>query len=108
MTEQAADQIAHLEMIITTLRRRKRVLDTQVAIYGKAATPAHLVLELEDLMRQLAHHEVELRRLRPGPFSMDAPYLGLLTFQEADTDRFFGRESLVTSLLDKIRNTAFL
>ncbi len=35
-------------------------------------------------------------------------YLGLVTIQEQDADRFFGRESLVTLLVDKLRRGRFL
>ena len=30
-----------------------------------------------------------------------SPYLGLITFQEADADRFFGREALIIDLVEK-------
>ncbi|MFN2591106.1 MAG: adenylate/guanylate cyclase domain-containing protein, partial [Actinomycetota bacterium] len=40
----------------------------------------------------------------PGP----APYKGLLRFDEADADRFFGRERVVAQLLREVRRQPFL
>ncbi|MEV6603081.1 NACHT and WD repeat domain-containing protein [Kutzneria sp. NPDC051319] len=37
------------------------------------------------------------------PAELRAPYLGLAAFQAADADRFFGREILVESLRDQVR-----
>ena len=37
-----------------------------------------------------------------------SPYLGLLTFQEADANHFFGREALVADLLAQARQAPFL
>lgn len=36
------------------------------------------------------------------------PYLGLVTFQPADADRFFGRDPLVADLVDKVTEHGFL
>jgi len=80
MADGASDEIAHLEQVIITLRRRQRVLETQHARFGEGAVPPHIVLELEDLVRDLAKAQAELRRLRPGPVHDSNPYLGLLTF----------------------------
>ena len=87
MADASPDDSAHLEQLIATLRRRRRVLETQRARYDAGAAPAYLVLELEDIARELGQHEAELRRLRPGPADAANPYLGLLTFQEADAEQ---------------------
>ena len=99
MSDGIADDILHLEQLAFTLRRRQRVLETQTISYGTLAVPAHLVLELEDVRRDLARILADLRRLHPGRSGNQAPYVGLLTFQETDTDRFFGRDLLVADLL---------
>src|SRR5262245_30190674 len=106
--DSTAEQIAHLEQLITTLRRRRRVLETQRAGYGPLAVPPHIEVELEDIVRDLSCHEVELQRLRPGPLTDHSPYLGLLTFQEANTDLFFGRDALVADLVERVRRAPFL
>jgi WD40 repeat protein len=102
------DEIAHLDQLITTLRRRQRLLETQRAGYGQLAAPAHITLELEDIARELPRHEAELRRLRPTAPADANPYLGLLTFQEADAARFFGRDVLVADLIERVRGAPFL
>src|SRR5689334_15579450 len=102
------EEIAHLEQLAATLRRRLRVLEAQAALYGALAVPPHIVLEQEDTARQLAQALAELRRLRPGLVAEAAPYLGLLTFQEADAERFFGRDALIADLLERARRAPFL
>jgi hypothetical protein len=82
MADDTLEEIAHLEQIAMTLRRRLRVLDTQAAHYSPRDVSPHVVLEQEDIRRDLARTLAALRRLRPGPIDDRAPYLGLLTFQE--------------------------
>jgi hypothetical protein len=48
------EEIAHLEQLAATLRRRLRVLEAQAALYGALAVPPHIVLEQEDTARRLA------------------------------------------------------
>jgi hypothetical protein len=84
MSDATADEILHLEQLALTLRRRQRMLETQNISYGTLAVPALLVLELEDVRRELARALADLRRLHPGRSGDQAPYVGLLTFQEAD------------------------
>jgi WD40 repeat protein len=103
-----AEQITHLEQIIDTLRRRQRVLEIQRAGYGPLAVPSHIELELQDITRDLSRNETELRRLRPNAPSDITPYLGLLTFQESDATRFFGRDALIATMLEKVRKSPFL
>lgn len=48
--------------------------------------------------------EAVLSQLRadPTPLTRTNPYVGLRAFDEADADRFFGREALVHELLDRL------
>jgi hypothetical protein len=108
MSDATADDILHLEQLALALRRRQRVLESQTVAYGSLAVPAHLVLELEDVRRELARTLADLRRLHPDRSGGRAPYVGLLTFQEADTDRFFGRDLLVADLLQHAQRGPFL
>jgi hypothetical protein len=103
-----SDEIAHLEQLAATLRRRLRVLETQRALYGERDVPTHIVLELEDTRRELVRIEADLRRLRPGLADARPPYLGLLTFQEANADLFFGRDTLVADLVERAGRAPFL
>lgn len=57
----SAEDIAHLEELAVTLRRRLRFLETQCAAYGPLAIPAHIALEREDAERQLGQTLTELR-----------------------------------------------
>jgi hypothetical protein len=107
-TDNSAELIIHLTDLTATLRRRQRVLESQRARFGEGAVPAHIVLELDEIARELARHTAELRRLHPGPVAEQNPYLGLLTFQEQDAERFFGRDALVADLVDRARRAAFL
>jgi Novel STAND NTPase 1 len=108
VVDEQNEEIAHLEQIAATLRRRLQVLEAQAALYGALAVPAHILLEREDTERQLAQALAELRRVHPGLVAAAAPYCGLLTFQEADADRFFGRDVLVADLLERVRRSPFL
>jgi hypothetical protein len=103
-----AEEITHLETLIVQLRRRRRVLDTQRARYDGGAVPSHILLEIEDLARDLMRYEADLRRLRPGQTDDRNPYLGLLTFQEEDADHFFGRDALIAELVDHAGRASFL
>jgi len=107
-TDNSAEQIIHLTDLTATLRRRQRVLESQRARFGEGAVPPQIVLELEDIARDLARHTAELRRLRPSPLDERNPYLGLLTFQEQDAERFFGRDALVADLVDRAGRAPFL
>src|SRR5215212_9011753 len=108
MTDASDEQLVHLTDLIATLRRRQRVLESQRARFGEGAVPPQIVLELEDIARELARHTAELRRLRPGPADDRNPYLGLLTFQEQDAERFFGRDALVAGLAERGGHASFL
>lgn len=108
MADVPAEEIALIEARIAVLTRRLRLRETQIAAYGRLDVPPHIVLDKEEAERELALARAELRRLRPEIVSQRAPYLGLLTFQETDADRFFGREALTAALLDHLRSTTFL
>ncbi len=107
MTEGPDDTRAHLDQLIVTLRRRQRVLETLRAGYGLAVLP-HIVLELEDVARDLAKAQAELRRLRPAAPADREPYRGLLTFRESDAEHFFGRDALVADLVERAGRAPFL
>jgi len=51
------------------------------------------VIGKEDAESQIQQVLVELRRLLPPTVVQDAPYRGLLTFQEDDADTCFGRDA---------------
>ncbi|MDZ4719264.1 MAG: hypothetical protein SH847_12490 [Roseiflexaceae bacterium] len=107
MTSASADESTHLDELTAILRRRRRILETQYTRFGHL-TPDHIVLELEDVQRQLTQVQAELRRVRPQLADTQCPYLGLLTFQELDSAFFFGRDDLVSTLLQKVEHNSFL
>lgn len=45
---------------------------------------------------------------QPKPFDGRCPYLGLDAFSEDDADRFFGRESLVSELVARVKESRFV
>jgi hypothetical protein len=98
----------HLEQLAVTLKRRLRVLEMQRGRFAERDTPAHLVLEIEDIRRELVRIEADLRRLRPSATDARSPYLGLATFQEANADLFFGRDALVANLVEYAGRAPFL
>jgi hypothetical protein len=104
----SSEEIAHLESLIATLRRRLRLRETQIAGYGALDVPPYFVTDKEDVERELRQALADLHRLRPGLMIQRNPYLGFVTFQEEDTDRFFGRETLVEDLVEHAGHSAFL
>src|SRR5215203_5456908 len=66
MADLTAEEIAQLEQIVATLRRRLGVLELQRARLGEHSPP-HIVLEIEDIKRELVLRWANLRRLRPDP-----------------------------------------
>jgi hypothetical protein len=108
MIDDQSEEISHLEQLIATHRRALRVYALQAAIFGQAQVPAHIVLGKEDAEKQLQQALADLRRLRPAAVVQNAPYRGLLTFQENDADQFFGRDVLIADLLDKAGRAPFL
>jgi len=45
---------------------------------------------------------------QPNPFDGRCPYLGLDAFSEKDADRFFGRETLVSELVARVKESRFV
>src|SRR5512139_4110029 len=45
---------------------------------------------------------------QPKPFDGRCPYLGLAAFAEDDADRFFGRETLVSELVARVKGSRFV
>jgi hypothetical protein len=101
-------EIVMLDKRLTTVLRRLHVLQVQLAAYGKLNVPPHIVIDKQDAEREVAHIRGELRRLRPSPVDEHTPYLGLLTFQEADADVFFGRDTLTAVMVAKVRRATLL
>jgi energy-coupling factor transporter ATP-binding protein EcfA2 len=69
------------------------------------------VLELASAFRQaLVGHEVEIPLSLPVSEVAEVynPYKGLRAFQEADADDFFGRETLVDTLVGRLADSRFL
>ena len=104
----AAEQSAALQQRLDILRRRQRLLEAQRAHYGAGAAPPHILLELEDIAHDLARCQADLRRLHTGPTDARPPYLGLSTFQESNADLFFGRDALITDLVERAGHAPFL
>jgi hypothetical protein len=105
----SAEDIAHLEELASIWRRRLRLLDIQLAkVAGNPSAVAQISFEREEAERHLAQVLVDLRRLRPGSTAEHSPYLGLLTFPEAQADLFFGRDTLIADLVDQAGRAPFL
>lgn len=63
--------------------------------------------------RDLIIHHLDIKdieHLRPEPCDPPCvpPYQGLLSFGKDDADRFFGRQALVTEIVDQLHQTSFL
>lgn len=108
MTATRADQIAALNAQLNMWRKRLRVLELQLATYGESAAPTHKILERNEAHANIASIEAQLTHLSDQPISGVNPYLGLLTFQEADAERFFGRDTLIADLVERAGKTSLL
>jgi WD40 repeat protein len=74
-----------------------------VAIGAGAAVYQGLAVE------EVALLVAELKRVdQPKVWNGSTPYLGLSAFQESDAQFFFGRESLVTELLERVKIARFI
>src|SRR5262249_20155378 len=103
-----SDDITHLEQLAETHRRRLQVFEEQLAVFGSAAAPAHLVIQKEDAERELTQILTELESRRGVRITDRLPYVGLSTFDEINADLFFGRDGLVTNLVDRVSHAPFL
>jgi|GEM_PF-1645381 len=101
------EQIAAHEAEIQMLSRRAYRLRLYRAQYGISAETGR-VLELEDVEAQLAQLQQTLTQLRSVTPDAQAPYLGLKTFDEAHARFFYGREALIDTLVERVKQTAFL
>jgi len=77
----------------------RRVLDLEL---GAAPTPetARLYEAIRDGTLEKVHHLLKREPPAPG----DPPFKGLQYFDETDADLFFGREALVSHLVEQIRS----
>ena len=107
MQPQNSDEAAPLRSLITIKRRVLAVLEQQAAVLS-SAVPPHVVLQIEDTQAELTRLQADLRRIAPGPISQREPYMGLATFHEAQADLFYGRDELVTDLIERVRRNSFL
>ena len=64
--ETRSHQIACLRRVIEQLRLNLYTLDEQAALYGPLDVPLHLKNSIEDVTKQLAHREAQLRELQGG------------------------------------------
>ena len=108
MVATRAEKIAALKTQLATVRQRVDILEQQIGAYGTIAAPVHKILERNQALADIADLEAEITRLRNHPISENNPYLGLLSFKEADAERFFGRDALIAELVTRAEKTAFL
>lgn len=107
MADPQIDEIAGLEERKTTLERRRRIVETQLAKLGSTA-PSSLFLEKEEIEQELSVVVAKLERLQSEATLGGAPYRGLQAYGEEDAELFHGRGALVEQLLDKLAKHGFL
>ena len=74
-------------------------------IYEAGATAVYQGLSVEEVVTLV----VELKNQdQPIVWNGRTPYLGLTSFQESDAEFFFGRESLVDDLLERVQQANFI
>jgi len=83
------------------------VAGQQVTIGGDVVgrdkiTVGYTVEQVNSLLTQISS------TFQPKPFDGRCPYLGLDTFSEDDADRFFGRETLVSELIARVKEARFV
>jgi transcriptional regulator with XRE-family HTH domain len=88
---------------ISRLEKNQRLPDL-TAIKALFIPALHLEHEPEITTRLLAL--AESARQEDAPLPGVAPYKGLLFFDEADADLFFGREALTSHLVERVNNLA--
>src|SRR5262245_38412927 len=101
------EQITAHEAEIHILWRRAYRLRLYLAQYGISAEPGR-VLELEDVEAQIGQLQQTLTQLRNVAPDTQAPYMGLKTFDENNARFFYGREALIDTLVERVKNTTFL
>ena len=72
---------------------------------SSGATRSHVgytVEQVSTLLTQISS------TFQPKPFDGRCPYLGLDAFSEDDADRFFGRETLVSELVARVKESRFV
>ncbi len=68
----------------------------------KITTIGYTVEQVSTLLTQISS------TFQPKPFDGRCPYLGLDAFSEDDADRFFGRETLVSELVARVKESRFV
>jgi DNA-binding NtrC family response regulator len=92
--EQTGDQI-----------RVGNIANAQAVAIGAGATAIYQGLSVEEVAVLVA----ELKRVdQPVVWDGRIPYLGLSAFQESDAQYFFGQESLVDDLLERVQKASFI
>jgi WD40 repeat protein/transcriptional regulator with XRE-family HTH domain len=95
--------VGYSEAQISRLEQNRRVPD--LAALKALFIPA-LHLENEPELTAGLLHLAQTARLEDAPAPGIAPYKGLLFFDQADADLFFGREALTTRLAERIEQLA--
>jgi hypothetical protein len=68
----------------------------------KITTVGYTAEQVSSLLTQISSS------FQPKPFDGRCPYLGLDAFSEDDADRFFGRETLVSDLVARVKESRFV
>ncbi|HEY4721235.1 MAG TPA: hypothetical protein VII92_05280, partial [Anaerolineae bacterium] len=68
----------------------------------KITTVGYTVEQVSTLLTQIS------TTFQSKPFDGRCPYLGLDAFTEDDADRFFGRETLIAELIERVKAARFL
>jgi energy-coupling factor transporter ATP-binding protein EcfA2 len=107
MAVERQTEIEHLRALYVSYRQRFTILEKQIAVYGEHVAPAHLLLDRNSTREELKRIRKELRDLGAIQRSK-APYVGLNTFDEHHARLFYGRDTLIKKLLEKVKDQQFL
>lgn len=81
------------------------ITDGRAIAIGRGATAIYQGLTVEEVAVLVA----QLKRVdQPKVWDGRIPCVGLAAFQESDAQFFFGRESLVDDLLDRVTEASFI
>jgi hypothetical protein len=69
---------------------------------GRDKIVGYTVDQVQTLLTQISS------TFQPKPFDGRCPYVGLDAFSEDDADRFFGRETLIAELIERVKAARFL